>query len=134
MTSISVTKFIYLIYVRMRVCKNYKRIVSLIRKKISLNQINLCIAILSKSESVKFSLIGSVICLFTDSSVKTYFSLLNQWKIWLIWQWKIFFSLSNQSIFTEIISEIWLIYSNLFLAIWISQISLIISRFWLIQI
>ena len=58
----------------------------------------------------------SVICLFTDSSVKKYFSL------------------SNQSTFTEIISEIWLIYSNLFLAIWISQISLIISRFWLIQI
>ena len=44
------------------------------------------------------------------------------------------FSLSNQSIFTEIISEIWLIYSNLFLAIWIRQISLLISRFWLIQI
>ena len=69
-----------------------------------------------KSESVKFSLIESVICLFTDSSEKKYFSLL------------------NQSIFTEIISEIWLIHSNLFLAIWISQISLIISRFWLIQI
>ena len=33
---------------------------------------------LSKSESVKFSLIESVICLFTDSSVKKYFSLLNQ--------------------------------------------------------
>ena len=44
--------------------------------------------VLSKSESVKFSLIESVICLFTDSSVKKYFSLL------------------NQSIFTEIISEI----------------------------
>ena len=44
--------------------------------------------LLSKSESVKFSLIESVICLFTDSSVKKYFSL------------------SNQSIFTEIISEI----------------------------
>ena len=72
--------------------------------------------ILSNSESVKFSLIESVICLFTDSSVKKYFSL------------------SNQSIFTEIISEIWLIYSNLFLAIWINQISLVISRFWLIQI
>ena len=67
--------------------------------------------VISKSESVKFSLIESVICLFTDSSVKKYFSL------------------SNQSIFSEIISEIWLIYSNLFLAIWISQISLIISRF-----
>ena len=72
--------------------------------------------LLSKSESVKFSLIKSVIYLFTDSSVKKYFSL------------------SNQSVFTEIISEIWLIYSNLFLAIWISQISLIISRFLLIQI
>ena len=33
---------------------------------------------LSKSESVKFSLIESLICLFTDSSVETYFSLLNQ--------------------------------------------------------
>ena len=43
---------------------------------------------LSKSESVKFSLIESVICIFTDSSVIKYFSLL------------------NQSIFTEIISEI----------------------------
>ena len=72
--------------------------------------------LLSKSESVKFSLIESVICLFTNSSVKKYFSLL------------------NQSIYTEIISEIWLIYSNLFLAICISQILLIISRFWLIQI
>ena len=72
--------------------------------------------VLSKSESVKFSLIELVICLFTDSSVKKYFSL------------------SNQSIFIEIISEIWLIYSNLFLAIWISQISLIISMFWMIQI
>ena len=57
------------------------------------------LTLLSKSESVKFSLIESVICLFTD-----YFS------------------------------ENWLIYSNLFLAIWISQISLMISRFWLIQI
>ena len=74
------------------------------------------INLLSKSESVKFSLIESVICLFTDSSVKKYFSLL------------------NQLISTEIISEFLLIYSNLFLAIWISQISLIISRFWLIQI
>ena len=56
---------------------------------------------------------------------KSNFDWFNQWFA---------FSLSNQSIFTEIISEIWLIYSNLFLAIWISQISLIISRFWLIQI
>ena len=36
------------------------------------------ITILSKSESVKFSLIESVIYLFTDSSVKKYFPLLNQ--------------------------------------------------------
>ena len=72
--------------------------------------------LLSKSESVKFSLIESVICLFTGSSVNKYFSLL------------------NQLIFTERISEIWLIYSNLFLVIWISQISLIVSRFWLIHI
>ena len=72
--------------------------------------------LLSKSESVKFSLIESLIRLFTDSSVKKYVLL------------------SNQSIFTEIISEIWLIYSNLFLAIRISQISLVISRFWRIQI
>ena len=35
-------------------------------------------AVLSKSESVKFSLIESVVCLFTDSSVAKYFSLLNQ--------------------------------------------------------
>ena len=34
--------------------------------------------LLSKSESVKFSLIESVICLFTDSSVQKYFSLPNQ--------------------------------------------------------
>ena len=33
---------------------------------------------LSKSESVKFSLIEPVICLFTDLSMKKYFSLLNQ--------------------------------------------------------
>ena len=75
--------------------------------------------VLSKSESVKFSLIESVICLFTDSSVKKYFSLLNQ---------LIFTDSSVKKIFfTEIISEIWLIYSNLFLAIWISQVSLITS-------
>ena len=36
------------------------------------------VSALSKSESVKILLIESVICLFTDSSVKTYFSLLNQ--------------------------------------------------------
>ena len=34
--------------------------------------------LLSKSESVKFSQIESVICLFTDSLVKKYISLLNQ--------------------------------------------------------
>ena len=34
--------------------------------------------ILSKYGLVKFSLIESVVCLFTDSSVKKYFSLLNQ--------------------------------------------------------
>ena len=70
------------------------------------------------------------------------FSLIHQWKnIFTVksvnFHWFIsekYFSLSNQSIFTEIISGIWLIYSNLFLAIWICQISLIISRFWLIQI
>ena len=39
-----------------------------------------------------------------------------------------YFSLLNQLIFTEVISEIWLIRSHLFLAIWISQISLIISE------
>ena len=71
------------------------------------------VRVLSKSESVKFLLIESVIWFFTDSSVKSYFTLL------------------SQLIFTEVISEIWLIYSNVFLAIWISQILLIISRFWL---
>ena len=35
-------------------------------------------ALPSKCESVKFSLIESMICLFTHSSVKKYFSLLNQ--------------------------------------------------------
>ena len=34
--------------------------------------------LLSKSESVEFSLIESVICNFTDSSVQKYFSLTNQ--------------------------------------------------------
>ena len=81
-------------------------------------------ALLSKSESVKFSLIHKWKIFFTDKSVN--FHWLNQLKK--------YFSLLNQSIFTEIISEIWLIYSNLFLAIWIRQISLIISRFLLIQI
>ena len=39
------------------------------------------VVILSKSESVKFLLIESVICLFTDSSVKKYFSLSNHEKV-----------------------------------------------------
>ena len=43
---------------------------------IALHQIN--IYILSKSESVKFLLIESMICLFTNSPVKKYTSLLNQ--------------------------------------------------------
>ena len=90
--------------------------------------------ILFKSESVEFLLIESVICLLTDSSVKKYFSLTNQ-LIFTDWiSKKKYFSLLNQFISTEVIREIWQIYSNLFLAIWISQISLIISRFWLIQI
>ena len=45
-----------------------------------------------------------------------------------------YFSWLNHLIFTEVISETWLIHSNLFLAIWINKISLIISIFWLIQI
>ena len=36
------------------------------------------IPVLSKSESVKFSLIEPVIFMFSDSSVQTYYSLLNQ--------------------------------------------------------
>ena len=36
------------------------------------------LCILSKSETVQFSLIEPVICLFTDSSLTKYFSLLNQ--------------------------------------------------------
>ena len=73
--------------------------------------------------------------IYTLNLNQSNFHWLNQWFAFsLIHQWKKYFSLPNQSIFTEIISEIWLIYSNLVLAIWISQISLIISRFWLIQI
>ena len=106
---------------------------TIILKLISNFARNLGKNVLSKSESVKFPLIESVICFFTDSSVNKYFSLLNQ-LIFTDSTVKKIFSLSNQSIFTEIMSEIWLIYSNLFLAIWMSQISLIISRFWLIQI
>ena len=53
------------------------------------------------------------------------------------------FSTVKAVIFTEVISEIWLILGNLFLAIWIGQTSLwiwisqnllIISEIWLIQI
>ena len=70
------------------------------------------------------------------------FHWLNQWFAFsLIHQWKniftdksVNFHWPNQLIFVEVISEIWLIDSNLFLAIWISQILLIISWFWLISI
>ena len=44
--------------------------------------------LLSKSESVKFLLIESMVFFFTDSSMKNYFTMLNQF------------------IFTEVISEI----------------------------
>ena len=60
---------------------------------------------LSKSESVKFSLIEPVICIFTDSSVRKYSSLLNQ-LISTDLTVKQYFSLLNQLIFTEVISEI----------------------------
>ena len=91
-----------------------------------LNKIFKYFKAISKSGSVKFSLIESVICLVTDLAVKQYFSLIHQWKK--------YFSLLNQLISIEVIIEIQLIHGNLFLAIWISQIPLIISRFWLIQI
>ena len=81
---------------------------------------------LSISESVKFSLIEPVICIFIDSSVnKIFFTDCIREK---------YVSLLNQLISIEYFSEIWLIRSKFFLAIWISQISLIIGRFWLIQI
>ena len=52
-------------------------------------------SILSKSESVIFSLIEPVICLFTDSSVQKYFSLSNQ-LIFTDWiNEKIFFTLKS---------------------------------------
>ena len=99
--------------------------------------------LLSKSESVEFSLIESVICLLTDwisnlpfhwfISAKIFFTDKSVNFHWLN-PWNKYFSLLNQLISTEVISEIWLIYSNLLLAIWIRQISLIITRFWLIQI
>ena len=72
--------------------------------------------VFSKSESVKFCLIESVIRLFTDPSAKKYFSLLNQ----LIFTGVIsekYFSLLNQLIITGVISEILLIHSKLFLKI-----------------
>ena len=53
--------------------------------------------LLSKSESVKFSLIEPVICIFSDTSVQKY-SLIESMKKYL--------SLLNQLIFTEVISEI----------------------------
>ena len=89
--------------------------------------------ILSKSEWVKFSLIESVIFSFTIRSVKMILFTLKS----VNFHWftsKKYFSRLNQLIFTEVISEILLVLSNLFLAIWINQISLINSRFLLIQI
>ena len=70
------------------------------------------------------------------------FHWLNQWfALSLIQYWKQYFSLLNQFIFAIgsvtfhwVINEIWLLHSNLFLDIWIGQIAMIISRFWLIQI
>ena len=59
----------------------------------------------SKSESVKFSLIESVIYLVTDSPAKKYFSLLNQSVFTEIISEK-YSSLLNQFIFTEVIREI----------------------------
>ena len=66
------------------------------------------VTILSKSESVKFSLIESVICLFTDSSVKKYYSLLKQLIFTNESEKKIFstvksvnFHWNNQSNFTD---------------------------------
>ena len=51
--------------------------------------------LLSKSESVEFSLIESVICLFTDSSVQKYFSLTNH-LIFTDWiNEKIFFTVKS---------------------------------------
>ena len=67
--------------------KNYERYEKIFPHKIIHVKKLYKFTLLSKSESVKFSLIESVICLFTDSSVKKYFSL------------------SNQSIFTEVISK-----------------------------
>ena len=64
------------------------------------------------------------------------FHSLNQWfALSLIHQCTRYMYFTVKSVnFHLFVSEIWLIYSNLFLAIWISQISLITSRFFLIQI
>ena len=70
------------------------------------------LTLLSKSESVKFSLIEPVFCLITDSSVQNYFSLIESMQK--------YFPPLNQLIVTEVISAIWLIDSDLFLAIWTS--------------
>ena len=64
---------------------------------------------------------------------KKYFSLLNELILTEVISEKIFLLL-NKLIFTELISEIQLINSNLFLTIRMSQISLIISRFLLIHV
>ena len=66
----------------------FTTISQILERKFYLFSTQTCRNLLSKSESVKFSLIESVVCVSTDSSVKKYFSL------------------PNQSIFTEIISEI----------------------------
>ena len=57
--------------------KTERRKESLIRES-SINNGSPIIIVLSKSESVEFSLTESVICLFTDSSVQKYVSLTNQ--------------------------------------------------------
>ena len=63
--------------------------------------------LLSKSESVKFSLIESVICLFTDSSVKTIFFTVKSVTVHWSNQWNLTdsqkprFSYLNQSNFTD---------------------------------
>ena len=64
------------------------------------------ILFLTKSESVKFSLIESVICFFTDPSVETIFSTVISVNFhWLISENNIF-PLINQILFTEVTSEI----------------------------
>ena len=73
--------------------------------------------VLSKSESVKFLLIDSVLCLFTDSPVENIYFTVKSVDLSLMESVEKIFSLLNQLIFTKAISEIWQIYSNLFLAI-----------------